>query len=117
MVDPIGGVPAAAPAAGADAGQPAAARPAADAAPAAEADPPAATAGQDLDSLAQSLNQHAQDLQTSLRFQVDKVTGQMVISVIDTQNNQVLLQIPGQEALAVAQSLQRLDPRLMDKTA
>jgi len=70
-----------------------------------------------LQAVAAALNQHAQNLQTSLHFQVDKITGQLVVSVIDTQNNQLLLQIPGQEALAIAQSLEPLQMQLMKQTA
>jgi uncharacterized FlaG/YvyC family protein len=75
------------------------------------------TGAPDLHELAVTLNQHAQELQTSLHFQVDKITGQMVISVIDTQDNQVLMQVPNPEALAVAQSLEHLKMQLMNKTA
>jgi flagellar protein FlaG len=71
----------------------------------------------DLQAVAAALNQHVQDLQTSLHFQVDKITGQLVVSVIDTQNNQLLLQIPSQEALAIAQSLEPLQMQLMKQTA
>ncbi len=78
--------------------------------------PPTAGANADPHAIAAVLNQHAQDLQTSLHFKVDAVTGQLVISVVDTTDNQVLLQIPSQEALAIAQSLERLRPQLMSKT-
>ena len=71
----------------------------------------------DLESIAAALNQRAQDLQTSLHFQVDHVTGQLVISVIDTQDNRVLMQAPSQEALAIAQSLERLQMQLMKQSA
>lgn len=71
----------------------------------------------DLHGLAAALNQHAQELQTSLHFQVDGITGQLVISVIDTKDNQVLMQVPSEEALAVAQSIERLHPHLMRKSA
>ena len=70
----------------------------------------------DLHDLAAALNQRAQDLQTSLHFRVDQITGQLVISVVDTQDDQVLLQIPGQEALAVAQSLERMQMQLMKQS-
>jgi flagellar protein FlaG len=77
-----------------------------------------AAATQELHATAAALNKYVQDQQLSLHFQVDKVTGQMVLSVIDAQTRQVLLQVPGQEALAIAQSLQQLmKPNLMDKTA
>ncbi|WP_036517085.1 flagellar protein FlaG [Nevskia soli] len=76
----------------------------------------APVAAPDLHDLAAALNQRAQDLQTSLHFRVDQITGQLVISVIDTQDNQVLLQVPGQEALAVAQSLERMQMQLMKQS-
>ncbi|MBL6750915.1 MAG: flagellar protein FlaG [Nevskia sp.] len=86
-------------------------------APAVQAPPAAAAPPPDLQAVSSALNQHAQDLQTSLRFQVDKLTHQLVISVIDTQNEQVLMQIPGEEALAIAQSLEKLQAQLLDKQA
>ncbi|MFI4979182.1 MAG: flagellar protein FlaG [Nevskiales bacterium] len=77
---------------------------------------PGTAAAPDLHDLAAALNQRAQDLQTSLHFRVDQITGQLVISVVDTQDNQVLLQVPGQEALAVAQSLERMQIQLMKQS-
>jgi len=71
----------------------------------------------DLHELASSLNQYAQNLRTSLHFQVDHTTGELVISVIDTQTNQVLMQVPNQEALAVAQSLARMQAQLLQQKA
>lgn len=79
--------------------------------------PPAAARPPDLEAVSAALNQHAQGLQTSLRFQVDKLTHQLVISVIDTQNEQLLMQIPSEEALAIAQSLEKFQAQLLDKQA
>jgi flagellar protein FlaG len=109
MTDPISGISPipAAPAHAAAAPAPAAAEPAA----------PAPALAPDLHGLAAALNQHAQELQTSLHFRVDGITGQLVISVIDTKDNQVLMQVPGEEALAIAQSLERLHPQLMKQSA
>jgi flagellar protein FlaG len=112
MADPISSISPAAPAPA----QAAAAAPAVAAAGSA-AEAQASAQAPDLHGLAAALNQHAQDLQTSLHFQVDGVTGQLVISVIDTRDNQVLMQVPSEEALAVAQSIERLHPQLMRKSA
>ncbi len=77
--------------------------------------------GQDrtcLQDVATTLNQHVQQLQTSLHFQIDQVTGQLVMSVLDSETQKVLLQVPGAQALAIAQSLQHLlHPQLMNETA
>jgi len=123
MTDPIGGaIPL--PALSGDTGQagvaPAAEGPAAANAAVSITAPPGdakQASAQEMQALAAALNQHVQDLQTSLHFQVDKITGQMVLSVIDTQNNQVLMQVPSPEALAIAQSLQRFKLQLMNQTA
>lgn len=62
-----------------------------------------------------ALNKAIEPLQTDLHFQVDKVTGQLVVSVIDQQDGKVLLQVPSQEALSIAQSLERT--LLLDRKA
>jgi len=125
MTDPIGGVGsmAALPGGATNAG----AMPVVELAPSTTADSSIAAAAQpeaapqasqaEMHALAAALNQHVQDLPTSLHFQVDRITGQMVLSVIDTQSNQVLMQVPSPEALAIAQSLQRLKVQLMNQTA
>ncbi|MDR3416476.1 MAG: flagellar protein FlaG [Nevskia sp.] len=74
-------------------------------------------AAPDLHDVASALNQYAQDMHTSLHFQVDHTTGQLVISVIDTQTNQVLMQVPNEEALAIAQSLAHMQAQLLQRKA
>ena len=69
----------------------------------------------ELQAAADSLNHQAQQLQTSLHFQVDHITGQMVISVVDSQDGKVLMQVPSAEALSIAQSLQKT--LLLDRKA
>jgi flagellar protein FlaG len=71
----------------------------------------------DLQAVAEALRQAFQPVQTDLHFQVDKVTGQLVISVIDAQDGKTLLQIPGEEALAIAQSLEQRQASLIQRQA
>jgi uncharacterized FlaG/YvyC family protein len=78
---------------------------------------PAAAAPVDLKAVAEALSKAFHPTQTDLRFQVDKLTGQMVISVIDAQDGKTLLQIPDQEALAVAQSLAESQAHLIQRQA
>jgi len=73
--------------------------------------------GADMQAVTDALNAKAQELQTSLRFQIDKTTGRTVISVIDDLDGKVLIQIPDEEALAVAQSLQRMQAQLVQQRA
>jgi flagellar protein FlaG len=123
MTDPVSGIAAATPLTSFMAGtaQPAVAavpdqsQPAAASAPASPA--PYGQVPASLQAVAQALTQAFQPTQTDLRFQVDKVTGQMVISVIDAHDGKTLLQIPGEEALAIAQSLEQLQAHLIQRQA
>lgn len=51
------------------------------------------------------LNDHVQTMQRALLFSVDKGSGTMVVKIVDTQSNQVIRQIPTEEALRMAQDL------------
>ncbi len=53
------------------------------------------------------LNDYVQDVQRSLRFSVDELTGRTVITVLDSETDEVIRQIPAEEVLAVMQDLAR----------
>ena len=78
--------------------------------------PPAATE-QQLKSAAAAIAGSSEAKQTDLRFQIDKVTQQLVMSVIDSKDGRVLLQVPGPEALSIAQSLETRQLQLLDRKA
>ncbi len=51
------------------------------------------------------LNEQVQSVQRELRFSVDEDSGQTVIKVIDLSTKEVIRQIPNEEALGVAKTL------------
>jgi flagellar protein FlaG len=51
------------------------------------------------------LNDHVQAMQRALLFSVDQGSGTLVVKIIDTENKQVIRQIPTEEALRLAQDL------------
>jgi flagellar protein FlaG len=53
----------------------------------------------------------------SIEFQVDPDTRQIVVRLIDTQSNQVLRQIPSQEMLEIAKSIDHLQGVLLRNRA
>lgn len=53
-----------------------------------------------------NMNSFVQNLQRDLQFEVDLDLGQTVISVVDRSTNEVIRQIPSEEAVARAQRLQ-----------
>ena len=58
-----------------------------------------------LDQAVSSMNSFVQNLQRDLQFEVDLDLGQTVISVVDRSTNEVIRQIPSEEAVARAQRL------------
>lgn len=51
--------------------------------------------------------------QSSLSFSVDDVSGRQVVTIVDTQSNEVIRQFPSKEAIAIAQALDKLQGLLI----
>lgn len=58
-----------------------------------------------VDDAIQKLNEHLQMEQRELQFTVDEDSGKTVIKVIDTTTQELVRQIPSEEAIKVAQRL------------
>ena len=59
-----------------------------------------------IDQAVSNMNAFVQNLQRDLQFEVDLDLGHTVISVVDRSTNEVIRQIPSEEAVARAQRLQ-----------
>lgn len=66
---------------------------------------------------AEVLNQAVQQLTTQLQFTVDDSTHQMVVKVVDMETNEVVRQIPQEEALELAKALHELRGLIIRKEA
>jgi len=60
---------------------------------------------EELDESVRDLNEHMQVIQRELHFSVDSDSGQTVIKVMDLATQEVIRQIPNEEALRAARSL------------
>ena len=60
---------------------------------------------QRLGEVAKDLNDHVQFVNRELQFSVDDDSGRMVIKVLDSTTQEVIRQIPGEEALKFARML------------
>ena len=60
----------------------------------------------DLEEVVRDLNNHVQQVQRELQFGVDKESGRTVITVLDKETQEVIRQIPGEEALHFARKFQ-----------
>jgi flagellar protein FlaG len=59
----------------------------------------------ELDESVRDLNEHMQVVQRELHFSIDTDSGETVIKVMDLATQQVIRQIPNEEALRAARSL------------
>lgn len=50
-------------------------------------------------------------LNNTLEFQIDQASGKTVVKIMDTTTNTLVRQIPSEEALAIADALDRMDGR------
>ena len=62
---------------------------------------------ENIEQAAQSMNEHAQLVQRQLQFSIDKDSGRTVITVLDSETQEVIRQIPGEEALQLARKLEQ----------
>ena len=62
--------------------------------------------GEPLTQAVGELNRYVAGTRTDLRFAVDTDAGQLVVSIIDAENGQVLRQMPSVEALRIARYLE-----------
>lgn len=56
------------------------------------------------------LNDYIQSVQRNLEFNVDDDSGRTVVKVVDRNTNEVVRQIPNEQALEMAQNLQQDEP-------
>jgi flagellar protein FlaG len=61
---------------------------------------------QELGEAISTLDEHAQNLQRSLRFSVDESSGRTVVTVLDNETKEVIRQIPSEETLVIAKRLE-----------
>jgi flagellar protein FlaG len=84
----------------------------------AQAQPPApvpdkASVAQAVATINKKLEQTSQDV----RFSTDESSGRLVVKLVDTKTDTVIRQIPSEEALAISQSIERLQGLLVKQKA
>ena len=101
-------------------------RPAAQSSPAASPRQELPGAGQSVPPAASSvevkqavsrLNNYVQSLRRDLQFRVDEATDRVVVTVINSESGEVIRQIPSEEVMAVAHSLEQAQGLLVNERA
>jgi len=67
----------------------------------------AATQAAQLSQAVSTINDYVQNLRRDLEFTIDEATERTVIKVIDAETQEVIRQIPSEEVLALARSLEK----------
>jgi uncharacterized FlaG/YvyC family protein len=62
-----------------------------------------------IEQSAKIMNEHALAIKRQLQFTIDKQSGRMVITVLDSATQEVIRQIPGEEALNFARKIKQGD--------
>lgn len=78
--------------------------------------PPPATSSEVKEAVSR-LNSYAQSLRRDLQFRVDENSNRVIVTVVDPESGEVIRQIPSEEVMAVAQSLQLSHDLLVNERA
>lgn len=70
-----------------------------------------------VDQIVEELNVKVQDIRRELHFQVNAESGQTIISVVDSETQEVIRQIPPEEVVALAEHLEKHSGILMSARA
>ena len=84
-------------------------------APAASTPATGASARDQVEAAVQAANAALAVRDASLQFTIDPDTRKLVVRLVDTQNQQVLRQMPSEEMLAIARSIDRMELALLRK--
>jgi len=75
-----------------------------------------APAAAEIQSAVSRISDYVQSLNRDLKFRVDQETDQVVVTVVDPQSGNVIRQIPSEEVLAVARSIDQTQKGLLLNT-
>jgi flagellar protein FlaG len=70
-----------------------------------------------IESVTRQIDSYLRSINKSLQFRVDEATGQMVVSICDAETGEVIRQVPGEEALRLAQRIENQLSTMLDEKA
>jgi flagellar protein FlaG len=68
-----------------------------------------------IESVTKQIDSFLRSIGRSINFRVDPGSGQMIVSVIDANTGEVIRQVPGEEALKLAQSIEASLSAMVDE--
>lgn len=86
-------------------------------APQEKQDAPAPVTIHKIESVTRQIDSFLRSMNHQLNFRVDQATGEMVVTVTDAETGEVIRQVPGEEALRMAQRIEDSLSGLLDEKA
>ena len=69
-----------------------------------------------IESVTKQIDSFLRSIGRSINFRVDPGSGEMIVSVIDANTGEIIRQVPGEEALKLAQSIEARMSAMIDET-
>jgi flagellar protein FlaG len=70
-----------------------------------------------IESVTRQIDSFLRSMNRSLQFRLDESTGRMIVSICDSETGEVIRQVPGEEALRIAQNLENRLSGMLDEKA
>jgi flagellar protein FlaG len=68
-----------------------------------------------IESVTKQIDSFLRSMNKSLQFRLDESTGRMIVSITDSETGEVIRQVPGEEALRIAQNLENRLSGMLDE--
>jgi len=70
-----------------------------------------------IESVTKQIDSFLRSIGRSINFRVDPGSGRMIVSVVDATTGEIIRQVPGEDALKLAQSIEQTLSAMVDETA
>ena len=70
-----------------------------------------------IESVTRQIDSFLRSINKSLQFRVDQATGEMIVTIRDDETGEVIRQVPGEDALRIAQRIEDQLSALLDEKA
>jgi len=70
-----------------------------------------------IESVTRQIDSFLRSINKSVQFRVDQATGEMVVTIRDDETGEVIRQVPGEDALRIAQRIEDQLSALLDEKA
>ena len=70
-----------------------------------------------IESVTRQIDSFLRSINKSLQFHVDQATGEMIVTIRDDETGEIIRQVPGEDALRIAQRIEDQLSALLDEKA